>query len=433
MPEPPCLLKTTLPHDLNTVQLERYVTVGGNQVRRRIDAPTIGDELDPELALRVYQEFLDICNVSRLHLSTGQLRFEFFRNCLGGQARNHWDAAVSPPDNTTLVHFRETVDRWFTNYLEPTAYHDQQQYLISATKAFSMSVKETASRLKIIKGLMQFMPGSPDNVAEIYPPVAFKMVFYNLMRVNWKANFEASGNEITDPNYTWDNLVSYMSSQERRERLTHRGRGQSNGGRGFSPRGGRRGGRGRGRYGNRGSPYRGGGYHEGSYQGGGYQGRYHQGGYNQGGYGQGGRVSGYSRPQYQQGGSPPQRARYEYNSPQRPAYQSSGRFSPRGGRFDQGRGSNLSRGRGRGRYGSQGRGAPSPVASYAIESEPQPPPEPQREPNSYSLGGDTGSIWTDHNGVDWDDGTFGVFENPDHPEYDGMDPGYEDPEEYAEY
>jgi hypothetical protein len=47
----------------------------------------------------------------------------------------------------------------FTKYFEPTAFHDQKQYFLQATKAYSMSVKETATRVEEIIRFMQYMPG----------------------------------------------------------------------------------------------------------------------------------------------------------------------------------------------------------------------------------------------------------------------------------
>ena len=76
--EPPILLKSKLPELLTTVQLERYVTVGANQVRRRVRCPVMSNEIDPELACRVYEEFLDIASEPCLHLDTGNSKFEFF-------------------------------------------------------------------------------------------------------------------------------------------------------------------------------------------------------------------------------------------------------------------------------------------------------------------------------------------------------------------
>ena len=81
--EAPIGLKTKLPDLLTTVQLERYVTVGGNQVRRRARCPLISEENDAELACRVYEEFVDICTQNRFHLNTGPLKFEYFCQCLG--------------------------------------------------------------------------------------------------------------------------------------------------------------------------------------------------------------------------------------------------------------------------------------------------------------------------------------------------------------
>ena len=69
----PMTLKTTLADNLETVQLERYVTVQGNDVRRRARCPVIGNEIDPELAMRVYDEFVDIASPSRLSLTNWEI------------------------------------------------------------------------------------------------------------------------------------------------------------------------------------------------------------------------------------------------------------------------------------------------------------------------------------------------------------------------
>ena len=93
--DPPLTLKTNLPEHLYTVKLERYVTVAGQQVRRRAACPIITNETDPEMACKVYEEFVDICTEHRLHLDTGVLKFEFYRQCLNGQASAHWDTIVA--------------------------------------------------------------------------------------------------------------------------------------------------------------------------------------------------------------------------------------------------------------------------------------------------------------------------------------------------
>lgn len=246
--EGPILLKTKLPDGVNLfmVQLERYVDVGGNAVRRRARCPLINNETDPELACKVYEEFIDICIDTRLHLNTGPLKFEFYRQCLNGQARAHWDVAATEVGGTTDANFTESVTAWFGQYFEPTAYHDQKQYLLQATKAYSMTVKDTATRLEEMIRYMRYMPGAPAAGTPIYSVVEKKMTLYRLMRPNWKSNFDASGNDITNAAYTWGQLITYMSAQEKKEN-----RRSASGGRGTQ--GGRGMGRGRGRSGGRNS------------------------------------------------------------------------------------------------------------------------------------------------------------------------------------
>ena len=339
----PISLKTNVLSSLETVSLERYVTVAGNQVRRRARIPFMNDEIDPELACRVYDEFCDVASASRLSLNSGTLKFEFWRQCLQGQARRHWDSIVPDLAGTTNANFLEGIEEWFAKCMDPTAFQDQKEYFLKATKAHSMSVKETASRLKQICAYMCHMPGAPAVGTEIYSATELKMTLYRLMRQNWKSAFDASGNDITEDDYTWEMLVKCMTAQERRENVFPRGSP------GHGNRQGR-GGRGRGRYSSRGG--RGyGGRHSGSY--GGHQ---YSGGY-----------TGHVRPYFGgQGGPPTQRPRYQcYQQGQSNYVPYAGRgFIPRGGgrgNYPQ-QGGNYGRGRtqgrgGRGSYGRGGRGS----------------------------------------------------------------------------
>ena len=252
--EPPILLKTKLPEILPTAQLERCVTVAGNHARRRARCPMINNENDPELACKVYEEFQDICTAERLDLNTGPLKFEFIRQCMTGQARAHWDVAVANAGGNGDNEFNEAIVEWFSQYFEPTAYHDQKQYFLQATKAFAMSVKETATRVEEIIRYMSYMPGAPAAGTPVYSDVEKKMTLYRLMRNNWKTNFDASGNQITDNAFTWNNLITYFAAQEKKENKraiagVPTGRGYSAGGRGYGRGRGRFGGRGRGGYG----------------------------------------------------------------------------------------------------------------------------------------------------------------------------------------
>ena len=161
------------------------------------------------------------------------------------------------PGNTNND-FTSAVEQWFANYFEPTALHDQKQYFLQATKAFAMSVKETATRVEEIIRYMRYMPGAPAAGTPIYSPVEKKMTLYRLMRPRWRTAFDASGNDITSAECTWANLISYFSSQERSENRSLVARGVVPAGRFRSGRG--RFGAGRGGYGRvRRSGYQGGG------------------------------------------------------------------------------------------------------------------------------------------------------------------------------
>ncbi len=125
----PIKLKTALEGQSTTVQLERYVTVGVNDVRRRSTAPMIEDEASPELALHVYMEFTDIVTTPRLDLSTGALKFEYWRQVLKGNSRTHCDSTAQDVAGTTNDNFEEAMVIWIANYMEPTAYHEQSYEL----------------------------------------------------------------------------------------------------------------------------------------------------------------------------------------------------------------------------------------------------------------------------------------------------------------
>ena len=332
--DPPIVLKTKLPDILPTVQLERSVNVGGNQVRRLAQCPLINNEIEPELACKVYEEFQDICTQPHFHLDDGPLKFEYFRQCLAGQARAHWDVAVAAQANDDNAAFAAAIVAWFGNYFEPTSFHDQKQYFLQATKAFSMNVKETATRVEEIIRYMAFMPGA---VNPVYSDVEKKMVLYRLMRANWKTNFDASGNVITDAGYTWNNLVTYMSAQEKKENKNMPGRFNQGPGRG-SPQGGRGfgrgfGGRGYGRGRGRGFQGRGGYNNRRSmtYQGGPPSQRFRPDGYGQGGRGYApapyGSGYGYGYGSYGRG----------YGQGQGGGYAGNAYHGGRGGRFGGGR------------------------------------------------------------------------------------------------
>jgi hypothetical protein len=139
------------------------------------------------MACKVYEEFCDAAGDGRLHLDTGALKFEFFCQCLAGSACAHWDAIVDTLPDDTNNSLDDGIAEWFTKYFEPNAFHDQKQYFLQATKAYSMSFKETATRVEEIMRFMQFMPGYAAGTP-VYTDTEKKMTLYRLMRPNWHTN-----------------------------------------------------------------------------------------------------------------------------------------------------------------------------------------------------------------------------------------------------
>ena len=350
--------------------------------------------------------------------------FEYWRQCLGGQARRHWDAVLVGNNQRSVNAFEARILEWFAKYMEATAYQDQKEYLLKAVKPYGLSVKECASRWKQIVSYMQYMPGYPAG-AEVYSATEEKMGFFRMMRPNWKARFEATGTEIQDDTYTWDNLVQFMHAQERLEIAsrapTSRGSYRNErSGRGRGGRGGRQGGRGYGRS----------------------SGRYNNYSNN---------YSGSVRSYYgEQGGPPPQRARYSYYNQgyggrsygRGYGYGAPGMAGPRpqvredartprsshGGRFPTpgssgGRG-RSSAGRGRGGYGGRGGYQPRALSFHVEDShvaDDSTPVEPPQDAVEESSGDQFFEQGPGGNQEHWMEDQFGVFENAYgyDEEYDG--------------
>ena len=125
----------------------------------------------------------------------------------------HWDAVIPNEAAPSDGDFDTSVEEWLDQYMDPTAYHVERQYLNTCVKPYGMTCKALASRLLKIKALMNHMPGSPSE-RRILPTVELKMVYFELMQRDWQTKFEAADNSITDPDYSFNKLVTYMATQE---------------------------------------------------------------------------------------------------------------------------------------------------------------------------------------------------------------------------
>ena len=81
----------------------------------------ISDKINPELPCKVYDEFRGVCSANRLSLTTGPLKFEYFRQCLSGNTLMHWDAILTISGGTnTNNDFMACITSWFEKYMGST-------------------------------------------------------------------------------------------------------------------------------------------------------------------------------------------------------------------------------------------------------------------------------------------------------------------------
>ena len=173
--------------------------------------------LDPELIIRVIDEFHDIMEPTRLNLSTGPLKFEKFRECLTGIVRDEWDLAREGQPLTNAG-FRDTIAEFIATFLDEDDYEAQRAYVEKLKKPYAVSVRDFYSRLKFIIVLMKRFPGAPED-GQIFTVQTLKTIFQNAMPMAWQDKFNNSGLMLM--NTQWPALIRYYSkcrAQAERER-----------------------------------------------------------------------------------------------------------------------------------------------------------------------------------------------------------------------
>lgn len=344
------LVSTFQPEDLTKVKVENRwdMNVAAGQVPKYAKhyLPVCDDPSKKELFIHVINEFLDACDDSRLHLSTGPLRYNKFRQVLEGSLRVEWQSLSDDRTtaNQTTVTFAEDLRTLLLRHFTASSREDQLEYLRGATKPYSMSVAALSARLSVISFLGRLLPGSwtPGAQTHLYTTEeAKKRALFNMMPMAWRIKFAETTHNLDDVNYSYAEFTRYMGLLEavdkrgRGQKRQQQGQGRGRAGRGRT--GGRGGGYSSYQGGRGGSPYRSGR--------GGFQGRF------------GGRGFGSPRtpnpfvtaagggrfgPSYGQGrgittsppgrGTPPGDGRRVSNSP------SPRRFTPRRGNGNYGRG-----------------------------------------------------------------------------------------------
>ena len=197
--------------DNTKVSLMRSVNIGdGNNEKRKYNVPYASSQ-DVETLCRCVLEFDDVSAVPRLSLTTGPLKFSYFRQCLGGTIRDKCDV-LADGRNETVVNFQLVRNELIAELVRPTDLADQRHYLETSKKPYKLNCAALSARLETINKMMSLFPGAGGN-----PPmqaVDIKNLYYQMMPSEWQRAFLNSGQVITDPTYTLLSLQCFMTLQE---------------------------------------------------------------------------------------------------------------------------------------------------------------------------------------------------------------------------
>ena len=193
------------------VSLSRYVNLGdGTKEKRKYNVALVTTQ-DVETLCRCVLEFEDVSAPPRLSLTTGPLKFSFFRQCLGGTIRDQWDT-LTDGLNETIANFTIARNNLIAELVRPTDLADQRHYLETSKKPYRLTCAALAARIETINKMMSLFPGAAGN-----PPmqaVDVKNLYYQMMPGEWQRAFLNSGQVITDNNYTLLSFQRFMTLQE---------------------------------------------------------------------------------------------------------------------------------------------------------------------------------------------------------------------------
>ena len=162
-------------------------------------------------------EFDDVSTVPCLSLTTGPLKFSFFRQCHSGTIHTKWDV-LADGVNETLVNFMAARDHLIAELVHPTDLADQRHYLEMSKKPYCLNCAALASRLEMINKMMSLFPGANGNLP--MQTIDIQNLYYQMMPVDWLHAFLNSGQVITNVNYTLLDLQRFMTLQEEHNQAT---------------------------------------------------------------------------------------------------------------------------------------------------------------------------------------------------------------------
>ena len=183
-------------------------------VNRKQVLPFSPDSSNIERLVRCFHDFKQASNKQLLDLQDLELHTKA-RKILGGKLKLTWDsivASATTASKTATADFPNNVQQFLLAYMPSNAFNIQRDYMVLASKPFTMSCYELASQLRLLNTLSIYLPGSGGSL--LYPDdTTMKNAFYCLMLPQWRLNFDDSGNQLDNTNYTINRLISYMEQQ----------------------------------------------------------------------------------------------------------------------------------------------------------------------------------------------------------------------------
>ena len=146
-----------------------------------------------------------------LSLTTGPLKFSFFRQCLGGTICDQWDT-LADGLNETVANFTSVQNHLIAGLVHSTDLADQCHYLEMSKKPYRLNFASLAAHIETINKMMSLFPGTTGNLP--MQPVDVKNLFYQIMPAEWQWAFLNSGQVIMNNDYTLLALQHFMTLQE---------------------------------------------------------------------------------------------------------------------------------------------------------------------------------------------------------------------------
>ena len=193
------------------VSLSHYINLGdGTKEKRKYNVPLVNTQ-DVETLCHCTLEFEDVLVPPCLLLTTGPLKFSFFRQCLGGTICNQWDT-LADGLNETMANFINVRNNLIAGLVRPTDLADQRHYLEMSKKPYRLNCTSLAAHIETINKMMSLLLGTAGNPP--MQPVDVKNLFYQMMPAEWQRAFLNSGQVITNNDYTLLALQHFMTLQE---------------------------------------------------------------------------------------------------------------------------------------------------------------------------------------------------------------------------